>query len=448
MEPSERELLLNRALDGERDADGGQARADDPAEAAWLADCERIAEALRPPSRAGVEALVDAAIARIAAEPPPAWAAPAPVGWRRRLPWLLLPLAAAAGLAAGIWLGLGWAEQGAVPDAPRIVYLPAPSSSAPAPAPQPLGRLLLATGAPQLREPGGERWREARVGDPIWPGSRIRTQDDRKAELQLSCGSAVRLDSDSELICVAPRELKLARGNAWSQVAPGEAPMALRTPHAKLSTEDSEVGLAVDSLSTSVAVYRGRAQLLDGERTVELTPRQGGRVERPGSCQTWSLDRRAGPSQRWMADLLYLHGREHPELVRQVDELLAQLGHAKMTYLSEAEIRKMGRSCVVPLARYLAQPARGSRLQRRLAARVLADLADRAVIDDLLALIGDADGEVRRAAGRGYWRLRGGLGGRALERELRIWAEGSAEARAAHRARLARGDAGGGGPWK
>lgn len=85
------------------------------------------------------------------------------------------------------------------------------------------------------------------------------------------------------------------------------------------------------------------------------------------------------------------------------------LGHAKVSYLYEDEIRRLGRRAVLPLLRYVSsQRSRSDAVARVAAARIAADLADETAIGDLIALVDDKDALVRFHAHRALSRLAGG----------------------------------------
>ena len=52
--------------------------------------------------------------------------------------------------------------------------------------------------------------------------------------------------------------------------------------------------------------------------------------------------------------MLALKGADHPEFVERLNDLLSQIGHAKLSNLYEDEIRRLGDPAVWPLLRFLA----------------------------------------------------------------------------------------------
>ena len=107
-----------------------------------------------------------------------------------------------------------------------------------------------------------------------------------------------------------------------------------------------------------------------------------------------------------MNEILVLKGRDNPELVRRINDVMASIGETKMGFLAEEEIRTLGDHCVVPLCRYL-QSARSQQqdAQREIAARIIADLAQPRSIGDLIDLLTDTNPQVRSSMARGLARL-------------------------------------------
>jgi hypothetical protein len=99
---------------------------------------------------------------------------------------------------------------------------------------------------------------------------------------------------------------------------------------------------------------------------------------------------------------------EDPELAERLNDLLAQVGRAEMSRLYEDEIRRVGSRAGLPLLRYVESPrSQSDTASRHAAARIAGDLADKRVLGDLVALLGDDDPEVRFHAARALHRVSG-----------------------------------------
>jgi HEAT repeat protein len=111
---------------------------------------------------------------------------------------------------------------------------------------------------------------------------------------------------------------------------------------------------------------------------------------------------------RWVNEILVLKGRDNPELARRIDDILAQLGQLKGSFMDEQEIRGLGDRCLLPLSRYLQSPrceGEAQRGRRQMAARILADMALPWAIPELIELLDKDDPEVRFQAAKGLERL-------------------------------------------
>ena len=101
---------------------------------------------------------------------------------------------------------------------------------------------------------------------------------------------------------------------------------------------------------------------------------------------------------------------------RESDQLLANVGAAKLSLLYEDELRRLGDGGVPPLLAYLNSTRDTPQVaQRATAARIVADVAEARWIADLIALLTDANGDVRFQAARGLERLTGRDQGRRPE---------------------------------
>jgi hypothetical protein len=89
-----------------------------------------------------------------------------------------------------------------------------------------------------------------------------------------------------------------------------------------------------------------------------------------------------------------------------MNDILAQLGQAKLAHLYEEEIRRLGDHCVLPLVRFLeSSRSQGDERKRVRAASIVADAAQPRSIPLLIELLADENPEVRFHAARGLERL-------------------------------------------
>jgi hypothetical protein len=162
-----------------------------------------------------------------------------------------------------------------------------------------------------------------------------------------------------------------------------------------------------------LTVVRGTGRVADG-RGAETTVNAGEAVRLVGGVP---VGRNAVPdaigATRWVNELLVLRDRDDPELLSRVNELLSRIRTEAATRPAtpgpqEQELRAQGQLWSGPMACYVLSPASQAERDKRLsAARLLADLAPAWTIPDLIAILGDRDGEVRENAAKALQRLTG-----------------------------------------
>ncbi len=322
-----------------------------------------------------------------------------------RWPWVLVPAALAAGLAAGILLSSG---SGAHPGEP----FPPPL------APRLAGFLAVATGP--VCGAGGET---LSAGDPIHEGQEVLTGADSRASLVLSDGTEVRLDRGARVVVARRRNLTVKAGRIWSRVSPG-TPFLIHSGEAMVDVLGTVLSVAREPGTTRVQLFSGRALvarepspptgLHGGEDTGLLRPLEGKdlaagqevEVTKDGVGVVRPMVSEA-LATGWMLELVAHAGSHDRELAEHIDRLLVDLGRTKAVMVEErALVEDLGKSCRVPLARYLvSEGARWDLEPRRKAARVLARIADDSVAAELAAALRDPDPDVRVAAARAVQRV-------------------------------------------
>jgi hypothetical protein len=327
------------------------------------------------------------------------------LGWSHRATWLGWVAVAAAVVVAII---LFKSVRPPV-EAPPVAMVPPP----------PVAELALATGEIFTCPSGGEAWQTMARGEPIAAGARVRTSDGAKCELKLPDGSAVRLNARTEATFAEPRVLQVSSGQLWSALPARAAPLSVTGFGANVTagTPTDERGTQFDLChatdAATVTVVRGTAQV--GGRGAATTVREGEFLRvapEPftGACVT-SPDPLA--ATRWHDELLILKPKDDPEVAARVAQLLARITAergptgAGATGPVEADLRAHGQAWSASMACSVASGGVRGREERRTAARLLADLATPSCIPDLIELLNDADGDVRRHAAAGLRRLTG-----------------------------------------
>ncbi|MDB5293055.1 MAG: hypothetical protein JWL69_4296 [Phycisphaerales bacterium] len=402
--------LLSARLDGEIAADESAAL---DAHLVGCADCRAAGEAMAAqhgrlvrafaPRRRAAVGVADRVVAKLA---PPA-----------RGRWMPAIFSAAAGFLLAVMLFQPWRHTPPTIVIKHDLIDPAnsatrPSDSRPVETP-PIGRLALATGAVQICRSGTQDWKPMETGGVLPAGACLRTGPKVRCEIQLADGSEVRLNERTELRFPAARTLELAEGQVWSGVAASQTPFTVAVPRATVTALGTQFDLLSHGTNTTLCVIDGATRVkgqfaIDGP-AAERTVRSGqsleiidGKPGEPSRVHDLML------STRWVNEILVLKGRDSAELERRVDDLAAQIGELKESFLYEQEIRSLGDHCVVPLTRFIqSDRSKGKDEKRRAAARIVSDVAQPWCIPYLIELLSDRDGDVRGPAAAGLQRLTG-----------------------------------------
>jgi hypothetical protein len=453
---------LNAWADGELDAPSAAAL---DAHLTACADCRHQAQSLRgqqadlrrafAPRRQAAEGMALRVAALIAHEPPPARIPPPaderprpiPAGaWSMRAGWRPMLAAAAAGFLLAVLIFRPWdrpmpvaqqptpgdqtptaqqstaqqstaqrpTAQRPTTDSPHTTT--PPSTTTPAadedhpPLSAPVARLAISTGDVELRPASLDQWAACSPSTAIEPGTTVRTGPGTQCEIpSLLCPADVRLNADTVVRYVDDSRIELDSGQLWSAVRDGGPPLEVRADNTTVSARDATFEMSCSADQTLLTVLVGTAQVED----------KAGRTTVEAGHQVTIVDGVAGAAQRhrdpllgagWMDALLIAKGTDNPELNARLDDLLARLGEAKMSYLYEQEIRRLGDFGVPPLVRYIHasadQPhAVNHAAKRAAAARIVADVAQPRWIPDLIDWLADADPQVRFHAALGLRRL-------------------------------------------
>lgn len=338
-------------------------------------------------------------------------------GWRS-----FLQLAAAACLGFSVAL-LILRPQNEAPQAPGVAQ---PQTQ---PVQQvPMARLALATGTIKMRLKGSEAWQAMETGAAIAPETYVRTEPGALCEFRTSDGSDVRLNSEAEVLFQANRALELVRGQMWSSVARDESPFKVKVPDATVMALGTKFDLLCEPAETVLTMVEGTTRVQGKERAA--TVRAGFRARIVGGDVTESTrTEEVLLATNWVHKLLVLKGGENEELAKRLNDLLAYIGQGKVKMLYEREIRDLGPTCVKPLMSYIQSGLSKNDSDRRLlAAKILADLAPKWAVRDLIELLQDRDRKVCSHAARGLERLTGETQGLTADEWESQPAESSARA--------------------
>jgi anti-sigma factor RsiW len=301
------------------------------------------------------------------------------------------------GLAAGFLLAVGvfrpWQEREAAPIA--------------LPTAQPVARLAVASGPVEVRPASQLNFFACPTESPIQPDSIVRTGPTAQCEIALADGNALRLDCNTEVTLREPTAVEVSRGRLWSSSPPGRKARTIQSGGGTIVPQPASQ-LAVDCQpnATRLVVVGGTASVQTGTESIEVGPGkqvrivQGKLEQSPEACD-------ALLETAWVNSVLAQRGAEHPELVDRVNRLVARLGAAGSTP-HEDELRRLGDDGVPAMLAYLASTRETPKIaQRAAAARIVADVAQARWIAELIALLTDANADVRYHAAAGLARLTG-----------------------------------------
>jgi hypothetical protein len=331
---------------------------------------------------------------------------------RRRSPWrwARIPLAAAAGFLLAVLLFHPWAK----PPPTRVIVQmqPEPDHST---APSPSAALLtIATGQVQFRGSDGQ-WHAMETGGGVPAGATVRTPQGVRCEFRCPDASEVRLDQSTQIQFTAPRKLGVAEGQVWSAVSKTPHAFSIDVPGATVTADVARCNINCRSGQTTLTVLDGTTQVRAGNAQTRVSPGEQLTVS-DGHLSAPSPVGEMDSASRWLDEILVLKGRDNKELVGRINDLMAQIGQTKVSYLCESEIRALGDHCVVPLTRYIQSDRSSGDAERRIkAAQIVADSAQPWCIPYLIELLEDHDGAVRAAAAGAMQRLTGTDMGRSTE---------------------------------
>lgn len=313
--------------------------------------------------------------------------------------------AAAAGFLLAVCLLRPW-QRPAPP--PGELPVEAPAGTA-------IARLTLATGAAEMLPPHETLWLGCPPEAPINPGACVRTPANVRCELDTAAGGRLRLDGGAEVRFDDSRQVELMRGQVWSNVREQEQVIDVEQAGAAICARDAEFSVSCQAGEAVLTVVKGAATVRGprNEQTIaagEKAKIVRGVVAENRSTLTPLLD------TGWVNELVCLKAPDDPELVQRVNDILAQIGEAKLSFLYEEEIRRLGDRAVLPLLRFIASDRSLSDPARRtIAARIVADLATAEALGDLIELLADDSPAVRSAAAQALFRLTGRDQGYSLD---------------------------------
>lgn len=314
--------------------------------------------------------------------------------WRS---WLLAVSAAAAGFF------LAWLLLPRPPGAPNNSV---PEQANLNPKPATALQLTVASGAVEMQKDGN--WTAMPTGGLVGCGVPVRTSERGRCEFRTPDGSEVRLNHGTEIVFDSPRQIRLQKGQVWSTVAKAPDPFQVFAATITVTALGTQFDVAHTPDRTMLSVLEGNTRVENRGKTFEVASGHQFLVDKQQESKLPKQEFELCQATNWVHEILVLKGRDNPELSRRINDIFAGIGHTKMEFLLDEEIRLLGDHAVIPLIRYLqSDRSRDEDIKRRKAARLLADLAQPRSIGELIPLLTDRDPQVRAGIAAGLKRLTG-----------------------------------------
>jgi hypothetical protein len=415
--------LLNARADGALPVDDA---AGVDAHLAECSQCQAAAEGLQTidaelrrafvPRRAAATRLAErvAALVRASADAPASIAPPSSdvavdsAKLTATLAWGQALAAMAAGFLLAVVVFRPWQPRSVAPSAARRL--------------DPIARLAVASGPVEVRAADQRGFFLCPPSAPIGRNSIVRTGPDTQCEISLlENASTVDLDCETEVALHEPEVVEISRGRLWSSSRPGRKGLEIQSGGGTIvATAGAQLAVDCQPGAARLIVVDGAVKVQAGQQSMAVGPGKQVRIIQ-GQLEEDAEQPDALLATAWVNRVLALRGSGHPELAERVNRLLAKVGAAKLSLLYEDELRRLGDDGVPPLLAYLAATRdTPSVAQRATAARIVADVAQARWIPDLIALLTDANADVRFQAARGLERLTGRDQGCAP----RVWQSG------------------------
>jgi hypothetical protein len=181
-------------------------------------------------------------------------------------------------------------------------------------------RIRLVDGDVMFRTPDASEWLPASVNTPLDEGDAVWCPEGTKAEIQLSDGTLIRMDSDSQLDLLSNEEgfthLHLANGKLYVRTAQNSAKNSLQIDADDTTVlPEARTRFRIDMLSNSqedVAIFKGSAYVEGGGNRTKVRAGEHIALEEghseilplnpPDSWESWNVDRDRSQSSSAKAD--------------------------------------------------------------------------------------------------------------------------------------------------
>jgi len=278
-----------------------------------------------------------------------------------------------------------------------------------------------------------------KAGDPVEAGAVVKTEAGTRVAIDLTDGSELRINENTELTVAGPRKLDLKAGRFFVRVVKGAAKFEIQTPNFPIEVAQTAV-LDIkfkervpngDPAATAIMCLEGKAFAQGPRFPLNLfagfwASGVGKQLNTPDTLKNGSLD------TAWVHPLILERGKESEETSNRAMELVNILGKENPDPVEPA-MKGLGDFVTPELVRFLQRSTLPPQAVKRAAAtRIIAEAGTMKSAPALSGLLSHPEPEVRVIAAQGLARLAGGKDqgfndaywkGEKLEAGQKIWAD-------------------------
>ncbi len=298
------------------------------------------------------------------------------------------------------------------------LLLAALAASAEDHAPRALAKLAVATGPVEAKGPSDADYKPLAAGASIEPGTWVRLPAKSKCIFDCTDNTEVRINELSEVLFEDARKVAIKQGQIFARIAQG-APFNIKTEFSPISTAGGIVDVTFRERPPGDPLIRKVSKTVTTVITFEGSTTVGSRRYAQKVTAGWwctlvdsQLNTPDGIDKPefmnpWIHEVLLARSPQNPELQARLQNLVGMLGQSRGPQ-AEPLLRELPEAASPALAKLLKSPPSPIDVERRkVAAKILADVAPKGSASDLAAVLADADADVRVQAARGLERLAG-----------------------------------------
>jgi FecR-like protein len=284
-----------------------------------------------------------------------------------------------------------------------------------------MAKLAILVGTVEVKGAEDADYKPIASGGELEAKTWVRTGPKAKAVFDFNDGTELRIDENSEILVDGTRNLELKVGEIFLVAARNPTPFAIKTQYSPIEFDNAILDVsfrhrdpndpATKTISRTVtSIYSLNGTITVGSKryTHKLTTGYWCTLVDATLNTPDPLGDPTIPT-RWVHELLMRRGKYTPEIESRLESMYQMLGRYKTGEdLSESGYRSLGEFSAPFLVKYLKYPPTPQETTRRRAtAKILADVATKAQIPDLIGILKEPDADSRAAGAKGLERLAG-----------------------------------------